>query len=199
MLINSDLRSYHRRAAEATVAVMSRMDRRDLERPTPCADWSLGDLLAHMTAQNHGFAVAAEGGGDDPAIWQVKPLGPHPVADYIAATEHVLTAFSADDALDREVILAEFSPETKFPAAMAVGFHFIDCVVHGWDVARSRGIDYELDADLLAAALPIAEAVPNGERRLEPGAAFRPALPAPDNDPLGRILALLGRSPTWPA
>jgi uncharacterized protein (TIGR03086 family) len=199
MLINSDLRPFHRRAAEATIAAVSRVDGKDLDRPTPCAEWTLADLLAHMTVQNHGFAIAAEGGGADPAIWQVKPLGPDPVADYTAATEHVLAAFSADGVLDRELILAEFDPETKFPVAMAVGFHFIDCVVHGWDVARSLGIDYQLDEDLLAAALPIAEAVPNGERRLEPGASFRPALDAPENDPLGRILALLGRSPAWPA
>jgi uncharacterized protein (TIGR03086 family) len=197
MLINSDLRPYHRRAAAATVAVVSQLDR--LDRPTPCGDWTLAELLAHMTVQNHGFAVAAEGGGTDPAIWQVKPPGPDPVADYTAATEHVLTAFSADGVLDREVILAEFSTDTKFPATMAIGFHFIDCVVHGWDVARSLGIDYELDSDLLDAALPIAEAVPNGEERLTPGASFRPALAAPQNDPLDRILALLGRSPAWPA
>jgi uncharacterized protein (TIGR03086 family) len=199
MLINSDLRPFHRRAAEATIAVVSQVDGHDLDRPTPCAGWTLADLLAHMTVQNHGFATAAEGGGADLAIWEVKPLGPDPVADYTAATEHVLAAFSADGVLDRQLILAEFNPETKFPVAMAVGFHFIDCVVHGWDVARSLGIDYELDADLLAAALPIAEAVPNGTERLDAGASFRPAVAAPTDDPLGRILALLGRSPTWPA
>lgn len=198
MLINSDLRPFHRRAAAATVAAVSAVDVQYVDRPTPCAGWSLGDLLAHMTVQNHGFAIAAEGGGGDPAVWEVKPLGADPVADYVAATDHVLAAFAADGVMDRDLILAEFDPEAKIPVPMAVGFHFIDCVVHGWDVARSLGIDYQLDADLLAAALPIAEAVPNGKERLQPGASFRPALPAPENDPLGRILALLGRSPTWP-
>ena len=56
----------------------------------------------------------------------------------------------------------------QFPAAQAISFHFIDYLVHGWDVARSLGVDYELEPDLLAAALPVAQAVPDGEpRKLE--------------------------------
>jgi hypothetical protein len=50
--------------------------------------------------------------------------------------------------------------------------------------------------------LPVAEAVPDGERRLRPGAAFRPRLNAPAGagaDVMDRILALLGRSPAWSA
>jgi uncharacterized protein (TIGR03086 family) len=79
-----------------------------------------------------------------------------------------------------------------------VSFHFVDCVVHGWDVARSLGIPYDLDAELLRTALPIAEAVPGGEHRLQPGAAFRPGLAIDDDSTvMDRILLLLGRSPNW--
>jgi uncharacterized protein (TIGR03086 family) len=86
----------------------------------------------------------------------------------------------------------------EFPAPQAISFHFIDYVVHGWDVARSLGQAYELDPDLVEAALPVAEAVPEGERRLRPGAAFRPGLPEPGGaGPMGRILAMLGRDPAW--
>ena len=86
----------------------------------------------------------------------------------------------------------------EFPAPQAISFHFIDYVVHGWDVARALGQPYELDADLVQAAVPMAEAVPEGERRLRPGAAFRPGLAAPDDaSPMDRILAMLGRDPAW--
>jgi len=193
----------------ATVAVVSQLTPADLGRATPCAGWTLANLLAHMTVQNHGFAIAAEGGGADPTVWEVGSLGADPVAGYAAATEHVLTAFAADGVLERRFALPEISAEVAFPAATAIGFHFIDCVVHGWDVARSLGIGYELDAHLLQLALPIAEAVPDGSVRLQPGAAFRPRLPANDaafrpGSPangaatLDRILLLLGRSPDWP-
>ena len=70
--------------------------------------------------------------------------------------------------------------------------------MHGWDVARALGQPYELDDDLVKAAVPVAESVPEGERRLRPGAAFRPGLPASDEaGSMDRILALLGRSPAW--
>jgi hypothetical protein len=44
----------------------------------------------------------------------------------------------------------------------------------------------------------VARAVPGGERRLAPGAAFAPAVSWPAADPLAEILALLGRSAAWP-
>jgi hypothetical protein len=50
------------------------------------------------------------------------------------------------------------------------------------------------------AALPIARAVPDGAERRQAGAAFRPGLPVSGSlDPLDQIVALLGRSPSWPA
>jgi hypothetical protein len=51
---------------------------------------------------------------------------------------------------------------------------------------------------VLAAALPIAQAVPAGERRRRPGAAFAPRVAASCGGPLGQIVALLGRRPDWP-
>lgn len=192
-----DLRPQHRRAAEATVAVARQATPADLARPTPCGDWTLADLLVHMTVQNHGFAASAEGRGGDLAIWQAGPPGADPVADYAAATNHVLAAFASEGVLDRPFLLPEFTTQ-PFPAAQAISFHFIDCVVHGWDVAQSLGVPYVLDADVLRAALPVAEAVPDGEVRTRPGAAFGPAVPTePADDPLDRILRLLGRSPDW--
>lgn len=192
-----DLRAEHRQAAEATIEIVERLTRDDLSRQTPCADWTLGDLLAHMIVQNHGFAAAAEGRGGDLAIWKVGPLGADPVADHTAATEHVISAFAADGVMDRPFHLAELTDQ-PLPAAQAISFHLVDCVVHGWDVARALGQPWHLDADVLEAALPIAEAVPDTEIRTQPGAAFRPRLPsAPADEPLDRILRLLGRSPTW--
>ncbi|MDX6330891.1 MAG: hypothetical protein QOI83_3274 [Streptomycetaceae bacterium] len=86
------------------------------------------------------------------------------------------------------------------PARTAIGFHFVDTVVHGWDVARSIGVEAEFDADLLAAVLPIAEAVPGGAARERAGSAFRPGVQAgEDAGLLDRVLALLGRDPGWAA
>ncbi|MGI9005280.1 MAG: TIGR03086 family metal-binding protein [Streptosporangiaceae bacterium] len=193
----TDIRELDARAVRASVAVVAAVTTADLTRPTPCSGWTLGDLLTHMTAQHNGLAAAAAGQGGDLAAWRVARPGIDPAGDYAAAADRVIAAFGEPGVLGRTFTLPEIAPGLAFPAAQAIGFHFIDYVVHGWDVAQSLGLDYALEPDLLGAALPVAETVPDGEFRLGPGAAFAPRLdPRPDSgaDPMGRVLALLGRS-----
>ncbi|UZJ32883.1 TIGR03086 family metal-binding protein [Streptomyces endophytica] len=194
------LKRLHAQAVRDSVTLVRRVRTEDLARPTPCAAWTLADLLAHMTVQHHGFAAAARGDGRDPAHWAVRPLGPDPVAAYGAVAEQVIAAFAAVDDPDRVCHLPEFSAAQTFPAHRAIGFHLIDYVVHGWDVARTLGLGYDPGPELLRATLPIARAVPDDDSRLAPGSAFRPGLPADGTaGELDRILALLGRSPSWHA
>jgi uncharacterized protein (TIGR03086 family) len=197
--VTPDIRELDARAVRASVQVVSRLTPDDLGRATPCAGWALGDLLAHMTVQHHGFAAAAAGRGADAAVWQVRPLGADPVSDYAEAAEGVVAAFGADGVLEREFSLPEIGPGARFPGKLAISFHLVDYVVHGWDVARSIGVSFEPDEDVLAAALRVARIVPDGPERLEPGAAFGPGVPAPDGaGVLDQILAKLGRAPAWP-
>jgi len=189
------------RAVRASVDLVSGVGEADLARPTPCAGWTLADLLEHMTVQHDGFAAAAAGQGADLERW--RPVHHEPsvlVTAYTNAASRVLDAFGADGVLDRTFCLPEISTAIEFPGRQAIGFHFIDYVVHGWDVARSLGLGYALEPGLLAPALEIAAAVPDGARRLSPGAAFAPRIaPAADGDTLDTILALLGRRSEWPA
>ena len=46
-------------AVRASVDVASLAGAADLAGPTLCDDWTLAELLAHMTAQHNGFAAAA--------------------------------------------------------------------------------------------------------------------------------------------
>jgi len=185
------------RAVRASVQVVSQATTADLARSTPCADWTLAELLAHMTAQHNGFAAAAAGSGANLVHWQTGAPVADPVGEYAAAAERVTAAFAAAGVLAGEFVLPEISSKQPFPAAEAIGFHFVDYVVHGWDVARALGRGYDLEPDVLAAALAIAQAVPDGERRRRPGAAFAPRVAASSGGPLGQIVALLGRRPDW--
>src|ERR1700734_2654724 len=192
MHTNQDVRPLHRIAVLASVDVVSVVPTDDLAKPTPCAGWNLADLLAHMTVQHRGFAAAARGHGADEAIWQ-----PATVADAVAADPAGTYSAAATEGID-EFALPEFGPGAMFPAAMAIGFHYVDYVVHGWDVARTLGQSYELPVDVVAAALPLALVVPDGDFRTMNNAPFGPAIPSTDPaDDLDRILTYLGRSPQW--
>jgi uncharacterized protein (TIGR03086 family) len=198
----ADIRTFHRAAVWASVDVVAAVTRDDLRRPTPCAGWNLLDLLAHMTVQHHGFAAASRGGGESPTVWAparvADVVASDPGGTYAAAAAEVLEAFAAHGVLDATFPLPEFGPAARFPGAMAIGFHFVDYVVHGWDVARSIGAHFALPDDVVAAVLPLVFVVPDGEFRTMDGAAFGPAIAAADGaTDLDRILSHLGRSPDW--
>jgi uncharacterized protein (TIGR03086 family) len=194
--ITGDVVALDALAVRASVGLVARARPADMARPTPCADWTLHGLVSHMAAQHYGFAAAAAGDGDL-ARWRTRRLGGDPAADYRAAAETVLAAFSAPGVLDRQFPLPEFAAGAAFPARQAVSFHFVDYVVHSWDVARTLGLEARFTPEVLEAALRAAQAVPAGEARLAPGAAFAPAVARAGGTPLDRIVALLGRSPDW--
>jgi uncharacterized protein (TIGR03086 family) len=191
-----DIVSLDAETVRASVDLVAQMTAQDFARPTPCADWTLHGLLRHMIAQHHGFAAAAEGDGDL-ARWRLGPLGEDPVAAYRVAAERVLAAFEADGVLDRTFALPEIRQGLMFPARQAISFHFVDYVVHSWDVARTLELPVDLDPALLDVALTVAEAVPGGDARLAPGAAFAPRVARSGGSRLDQIVAILGRSPDW--
>ncbi|MDG9722599.1 TIGR03086 family metal-binding protein [Streptomyces sp. DH41] len=193
-----DIRKLDRTAVLETVRILQQASPEDWGSPTPCADWTLGRLVAHMAGQHHGFADAATGGGDDLTVWQPSDLGDDPLPVYRAAAWTAIDAFSRPDVLTREFSLPEISTGRRFPASVAIGFHFLDYVVHGWDAARALGLPYTPDQDVAEAALVFALRVPDDERRLGRDALFRPALTAtPGARTLDLVLTALGRSPDW--
>jgi uncharacterized protein (TIGR03086 family) len=198
MHINSqaDIVALDAQAVRTSVDLVTQATAEDLARPTPCADWTLHGLLRHMAAQHYGFA-AASGGDGDLARWRMQSLGEDPAAAYRAAAECVLAAFAADGVLDRDFPLPEFKRGLMYPARQAISFHFIDYVVHSWDLARTLDLPACLDPALLDVAISVAESVPGGDALLEPGAAFAPKVAWSGGSRLDQIVAILGRSPDW--
>ncbi|MBL7255806.1 TIGR03086 family metal-binding protein [Paractinoplanes lichenicola] len=220
LTIEIDARPLDAAAVHTTTDLVSRITDADLTSPTPCEGWDLAALLTHMTDQHYVFATAA---GASPAAASHAPASAAPASTahatsgptagsaslyalglsrelirrYEESARAVIAAFAAVDDLDTPFWIPEFG--RSVPGRLAVGFHLVDYVVHGWDVARTLDIAYAPDPDALALALAVARAVPDGPERLAPGSPFAPALPTPaDADPLTETLLLLGRDPSSP-
>lgn len=192
----------HRFAIESSVEVVRHVRPDQLALATPCAGWTLADLLTHMTAQHRGFAAAARGAGADRGIWRPEAyadaVAADPAATYAAAAEDALSAFAAAGVAEALFALPEFGPDVTVPGETALGFHFVDYVVHGWDVATTLGQPYRLPAEVITAALPIAMSVPDGEIRDDDAFPFarsvKPAETGADfGDDFAQLLRHLGR------
>jgi len=186
-----DLRELDRRSLLVLDKIVATVTPADLTRPTPCAGWTLEDLLRHQVGENHGFATAAREGSAP--NWEGGPLGDDPYRTYAASVDDFLDTFADDAVLDRQLAISVFG---TFPGRMAIHMHLVDTVAHGWDLARTLELPYEPDDEAVSAALTLAEQIPDQGR--EERGAFAPIVQVPaDAGDLDRFLALLGRSPGW--
>lgn len=194
-----DLLDLHRRTMERSIQTVDLAGDDDWELPTPCGGWRLRDLVAHMTADNLGFAAAAGGERTDRSAWDAGAVEGSSRAAYRSSAMAVVAAFNAPG-LAGSFWLPRIDESVTFPAARAIDFHLLDYAIHTWDVGVSLGRTVDLPDDLVAAVLRVAHRdVPDGPRRLRAGAGFRPAVAVgPDGSAQDRLLAFLGRSPGWP-
>jgi uncharacterized protein (TIGR03086 family) len=155
-----------------------------LDRPTPCEQWTLGDLVDHLVGAIDMFAATA-GAPTQGA------RASSPVDRFDSAVERNLAAWSAAPNMQATVRL----PFGEFPAELAAGMNQLDSLVHGWDVAASLGLPFEPPDELAEVGLQTGRiSVPPSR-----GYAFGAALAPHDDRPGERLLAFTGRdTQTWP-
>ncbi|MEV7357338.1 MULTISPECIES: TIGR03086 family metal-binding protein [unclassified Kitasatospora] len=201
-----ELVELHARSLELAAEVVDGLRSDQLELPSPCAGWTLRRLMEHIVGQHQGFAAAARGAGPDLALWADAPVGDDPAGAFRRTGAELTEAFREAVAAGREVWLPEIQHGGPFPLAHAVGFHLLDTLVHGWDVAAALGVQAPFtavvdgDEALAATLLAVAGAVPAAPENRVPGKAFAPRLePGAAGGRFDRALALLGRDPAWKA
>ncbi|CCH27580.1 TIGR03086 family metal-binding protein [Actinosynnema sp. NPDC047251] len=184
-----DLLDLDRTAIDLNAALVASLEPEHYDLPTPCAGWTVRDVLRHLVDMSIKFDVGARGG--EPRSGISDDL----VTSYATASDLVTESFRADGFLDREGQIPGFG---TYPGRNLVGAHLVDTVVHSWDVKRALGLDGTLDDGLALVAYKVALRYPSTPNVRGPGAAF--ALPvgvtedAPTTD---KLVALLGRSPDW--
>ena len=161
----------------------------DRSGPSPCAGWSLADLLVHMDDGLDAFLEAAEGAVQVPAGVGVPPgLDRRPGADLDQLQRkacHLLGVWSVPTP---PLVLVG---DRLVPSGLLVTAAALEIAVHGWDVAQATGVRHHLPDDLGRALLPVALAVVDPEDR--PGRFAVPQVPPRGLGPSAQLLGFLGR------
>lgn len=117
--------------------------------PTPCTEWSVRDLVAHVTAEDLWTVPLMEGA----TIEQVGDrfdgdvLGEDPVASALEAAEHAVSVVA--ERLPRgERVHLSYGDED---AGEYVRQLSADHLIHAWDLAAATGGDTRLDPQVVAA------------------------------------------------
>lgn len=167
-----------------------------LSGPTPCDQWNVGQVLQHAAGDQLAYAARLTG-GPGPSEDPFAPTGilPGTPAELLEpALEAAAEAFAGVEPGAAGVAVP--LPPFAVPAEIAVGAAALDAAVHAWDVAVATGQASPLTPALAASLRPAAEALAEPLRGFAYGPALTPA-PDPDADPVGSLLAFLGRRPDW--
>ncbi|MFI1260639.1 MULTISPECIES: TIGR03086 family metal-binding protein [Streptomyces] len=159
----------------------------DLALPTPCAAWTVRQLLDHMVWEILMAASIAEGAPrTDHAA---DHLGGDHVAAFRDAARAARTAFTDSGMLHRT-----YGPYHA-PGAMIVQQVVVELLAHGWDLARATGAPTALAPEVAGETLAAAHRIYGAAPRTE-GSSFAPErLAPPGASAADRLAAFLGRAP----
>ena len=161
----------------------------DLERPTPCAGWTVADLWRTRSGSTSGFAAAVRDGDAPESAYVPVPFSSETWRDSVEA---ILSAFAGADP-DAPVIERELAT-VPLPLRVVVDAQLLDVLAHTWDLAKGLGHDFTPPDHLAADFLRMAQAIP--DRAYGEGLPFRERL-EPEGTDWEQALRLLGRDPGW--
>jgi uncharacterized protein (TIGR03086 family) len=185
-------------AAQRMAALIEGVPDELLGGPTPCPEYTLGDLVDHVRGFTLAFTAAArkDTGGmtSGRASGDASRLG----ADWRIQIPRDLAAL-ADAWRDPPAWSGmTMAGGIDLPGELAGIIALDELVVHGWDVARASGQDFEADRESLDAVHGFVEQFSGAGQEAAREGMFGPEVPVPDDAPLlDRIIGLTGRDPRW--
>lgn len=166
-------------------ATADRITPDQLDRRTPCPDYSVGDLLAHLGGILPDSERAAR---KEPRPAEPVPPLTDPAA-VARAAERTAAAWLAPDALSGTT---EFGPGT-LPAEVAAAITLQELALHGWDLAQAVGLDHPVGESTAKTVLGVVEQLAGQARA---NGSYGPPVDVPaDADPFDRALGASGRTP----
>jgi uncharacterized protein (TIGR03086 family) len=175
----------------STDKVVQGIDESQLGMPSPCTEWTVRDVLNHITGGSTMFAVCVEDGTiSDEQLGQLlggDNLGDDFLGAWRAASGRAIEAFGIPGVLDKMVKL----PFGEMPAGIALNIAIFDVLTHAADIATATGQHID-DDELIETALGVGRQMIGPDLRA-PG-VFGPEVQAPDGaTPVQRLLAFAGR------
>jgi uncharacterized protein (TIGR03086 family) len=174
----------------STARVLAGVSPDQLDATTPCASWSVRDLINHVVGGTTFFAVTAETGAAPSGEASDFTTGDF-VSAYKEGAARAVQAFEADGAMEKMMKL----PFAELPGSAFVNIATVDTFTHGWDLARATGQPTDLDPELAAQLLAVAQGfLPDSLRGPEGQAPFGPKVePAAGACAADQLAAFLGR------
>lgn len=184
-------------AADRVRDVAGRLHDDQLDLPTPCPDYTVRDLVAHLTGLSAAFTASAAkdfGPLTDSDPGSQRPVLPEDWRTALPQRLDGLVTAWADPAAYEGMTRAG---ALELPAQVAAVVALDELTLHGWDLARAMGLSYDLDEDTGPIVLGFVQEVAE-----DPGGSglFGPPVAVPaDASLLDRVLGLAGRDPSWVA
>lgn len=183
-------------AADRMAEVIRTLPGDMLGAPTPCPDYTVGDLVDHVAGLTLAFTAAAA--KDTPAAGGEGPAG-----DAARLTPDWRSRIPAD--LTRLVEAwrdpVAWSGMTQaggidLPGEVAGLVVLDELVIHGWDLARATGLPFDCDPSVLDAVHGFLGQFSGPRQEDDP--LFGPVVTvSPEAPLLDRVLGLSGRDPGW--
>jgi uncharacterized protein (TIGR03086 family) len=168
-------------------AVAAGIDDGQLLDPTPCSEFTVAGVLAHMTGLASAFAPMFR--GEAPTELASAPSDAGEVEQFDSSMVALLDAVQSPGALDRTMQ----TPGGPMPGAVFARLVAFDGVVHGWDLASSTGQDWRLPDALVADVDGFARQAITNEMRDGDGFAAEQQ-PSDEATPVEALVAFSGRT-----
>ena len=182
-----------RPATDRMTSLLAAVSEDQFDRPTPCPDASVGDLVDHVGALTKGFIAVAKKSVDGTEA-PVRPDAANLEVgwqDRIARDLATLAEAWRDPAAWEGMTSAA---GVALPGHVAGLVALDELVVHGWDIAVAIAQPYDPAIGEVEAAISFVAAF-DAPRD---GNLFGPVVPVPDEaSALDRLLGLTGRDPSW--
>ncbi|CAM02987.1 uncharacterized protein (TIGR03086 family) [Saccharopolyspora erythraea NRRL 2338] len=169
-----------------------------LSAPTPCRDYTVGDLLSHIDDLAMAFTLAA---GKE--FGEALDRAPSPDASRLGSDwreriprrlEGLAQAWRRPDAWEGMTRAGGLDLPGEIAGQVVVD----ELVLHGWDLARASGQPFDVDPELLRVCGEFVAAMSTPGQEASREGLFGPAVPvAGDRPELERVLGMAGRDPDW--